>query len=121
MAKSVCILVRRSPYGVIQAAEAVRHINGALGNDFAMTAVFADDGVYSLKAGQEVGGTGFTNLGAALTDTIAKGDPRAKFAVHRPSAEARGLKEVDLLPGVTWINDAELAAMLVDTANVMLF
>lgn len=121
MAKSVCILVRRAPYGVIQAAEAVRHINGAVANGFAATAVFADDGVYALKTGQDVGNSSFTSLGGALTDTLAKPEPRARILVHRSSAEARGLHDDDLLPGVTWISDSELAELMAETSNVMLF
>lgn len=121
MAKSVCILVRRAPYGVIQAAEAVRHINGAVGNGFTTTAVFADDGVYVLKAKQDAVDTTFTNLGGALKDTLAKPEPRAQILVHRSSAELRGLNEDDLLSGVTWINDGELAALMAETPNVMLF
>lgn len=121
MAKSVCILVRRAPYGVIQAAEAIRHINGAVANGFAATAVFADDGVYVLKTGQDAVGTSFTSLGGALNDALAKPEPRAKILVHRSSAEARGLSEEDLLSGVEWINDTELAALMTEVPNVMLF
>ncbi|GAB6171902.1 hypothetical protein JCM15765_13800 [Paradesulfitobacterium aromaticivorans] len=121
MAKSVCILVRRAPYGVIQAAEAVRHINGAVANGFAATAVFADDGIYVLKVGQDAGNTSFTSLGGALNDTLAKPEPRAQILVHRTSAEARGLGEDDLISGVTWISDSELAELMAETPNVMLF
>lgn len=121
MAQSVCILVRRAPYGVIQAAEAIRHINGAAANGFAATAVFADDGVYVLKTNQDVGSSGFTSLSGALTDTLAKPEPRARILVHRSSAEARGLSHDDLLPGVTWISDGELAELMAETPNVMLF
>ena len=121
MAKSVCILVRRAPYGVIQAAEAVRHINGAVTNGFDTTAVFADDGIYVLKTGQDARGTSFTSLSGALNDTLAKPEPQAKILVHRSSAEARGLSDNDLISGVTWISDSELAALIAETPNVMTF
>lgn len=121
MAKSVCILVRRAPYGMIHAAEAVRHINGAVANGFDTTAVFIADGVYVLKTKQKEAETGFTNLGNALADALAKPEPRAHILVHRFSAGMRGLSEEDILPGVKWIDDAELAEIMADTANLMLF
>ena len=121
MAKSVCIMVRRAPYGVIQAAEAVRHINGAVANGFVTTAVFVDDGVYVLKAEQNAQGTTFTDLGAAISDTLAKPEPRAQILAHRTSAALRGLSDDDLISGVTWISDSELAELIAATPNVMLF
>ncbi|MDI6879093.1 MAG: DsrE family protein [Desulfitobacteriaceae bacterium] len=121
MAKSVCILVRHAPYGMTHAAEAVRHINGAVANGFATTAIFVDDGVYVLKNQQDVAATGFTNLGNALADASAKMEPKASILVHRFSAGMRGLGEEDILPGVQWVDDAELAELLTDTTNLMLF
>lgn len=121
MAKSVCIMVRHAPYGMIHAAEAVRHINGAVANGFDTTAVFIADGVYGVKTQQDETETGFTNLGKALTDALAKMEPKANIMVHRFSAGMRGLSEEDILPGVKWIDDAELADIMADTANLMLF
>lgn len=121
MSKSVCMVIRHAPYGVIQAAEAVRHINGAVANGFVTTAIFTDNGVYVLKADQESENTPFTNLGDALSNALNKPEPRAAFYVHQASAEKRGLTEVDILPGVQWINDQDLAKLLTDSANVMLF
>ena len=121
MAKSVCMLVRHAPYGMIHAAEAVRHINGAVANGFNTTAVFVDDGVYVLKTQQQEAETGFTNLGNALADALKKLEPKANMLVHRQSAVRRGLSEEDLLPGVQWIDDAQLADIMIDNANLMLF
>ena len=121
MAKSVCIMVRHAPYGTIHAAEAVRHINGAVANGFNTTAVFVDDGVYVLKTHQKEAETGFTNLEKALSDALAKTEPKVDILVHRLSAGTRGLRHEDILPGVKWIDDAELADLMTDTANLMLF
>ncbi|MHB1652572.1 MAG: DsrE family protein [Desulfitobacteriaceae bacterium] len=121
MARSVCILVRHAPYGMIHAAEAVRHINGAVANGMETTAIFIDDGVYVLKTNQNEVTTSFTNLGKALADALAKSEPKANILVHRYSAGIRGLDEGDILPGVQWIDDAELADVLTNNANLMLF
>lgn len=121
MAKSVCIMVRHAPYGTIHVAEAVRHINGAVANGFDTTAVFVDDGVYALKTKQKETETGFTNLGNALADVLAKMEPKASILVHQFSAGKRGLSEKDLLPGIKWIDDAELADITADSASLMLF
>ena len=62
----LCILVRTAPYSKINAAEAVRHINGAVANNVKTSVVFVDDGVYCLKDNQEMGDSGFTSISAAV-------------------------------------------------------
>ena len=53
MGDSLCILVHRPPYGGIQAAEAVRHLNGAATQGLEATAILLEDGMYVARAGQD--------------------------------------------------------------------
>jgi sulfur relay (sulfurtransferase) DsrF/TusC family protein len=116
--KTVCVLLRRPPYGSLLAAEAVRHLTGALNNGQRPVGLLMDDGVYLARAGQQAAG-GWLDLSRALSDLLAQsatdetGEMRhAAVYVHGPSLRARGLSETDLVPGCRVVDEAEAAAVL---------
>jgi predicted peroxiredoxin len=51
MNRDILIVVRHGPYGGFQAAEGLRHANGALSLGFRPIVVLVDDGVYLAKTG----------------------------------------------------------------------
>ena len=53
MSDSICMIIREAPYGTIQAAEAARHINGAIAGGLKTTVVLIEDGVYLAKEDQQ--------------------------------------------------------------------
>lgn len=118
MPKTLCVLLRRPPYGSLDAAEGIRHLGGALTNGLCPVGLLVDDGVYLAKAGHQAAG-GWTDLGAALSDLLAQtatgagGEVRrAAIYVHGPSLRARGLAEHDLIPGCRVVDEAETAAVI---------
>ncbi len=123
--KTMCVILRQSPYGRLDAAEAIRHLSGALANGLSPVGLLVDDGVYLAKTGQRVSG-GWINLSTSLADLLSKiggsADEeitRAVVAVHEPSLRLRGLVETDLAPGCRVVDDAE-AAILVGQAHATL-
>ncbi len=60
---NVAMILKRSPYGDINAAEAVRHALGAVSFEMSVDLILMDGGVLLAKKGQDDAGTGFTNLG----------------------------------------------------------
>jgi len=118
MKNSLCILIRRPPYGQIHAAEAIRHSGGALAEGLATRVVLLDDGVYVAREGQNCGGTGWTVLAPELMKMIAKG---AQVLVHTPSAHARGLGPEDCIVGLEWIDDVGLTQTLAASDAVMVY
>ena len=119
MKNSLAILIRRPPYRQIHAAEAVRHMGGALGEGIQTTVLLVDDGVYVARDGQNVGDTGYTSLVEPLAKGIAKG---ARVLAHTPSAQARGLlNESHLIVGVDCIDDAGMARLLAESEMVMVY
>ena len=116
---SLAILIRRPPYGQIHAAEAIRHMGGALGEGIQTTVLLVDDGVYVARAGQDAGNTGFTSLVEPLVKSIAKG---ARVYMHVPSAQTRGLlNDPQMLPGVDCIDDDGLARLMAASEMVMVY
>ncbi|MBI5301019.1 MAG: DsrE family protein [Chloroflexi bacterium] len=116
---SLAILIRRPPYGQIHAAEAIRHMGGALGDGIQTNVLLVDDGVYLARGGQDAGNTGITSLAEPLTKGIAKG---TRVYMHVPSAQARGLlNDPQVLPGVDCIDDDGLARLVLASEIVMVY
>lgn len=119
MANSLCILIRRPPYGQIHSAEAIRHAGGALNEGIPTTIVLIDDGVYLARDGQNVGDTAWTALAPALMKTLAKG---ARVLLHAPSARTRGLLDGEhFVVGVELVEDAACAQALAESSAVMVY
>lgn len=123
--KTICVILKHSPYGRLDAAEAVRHLGGALANGLCPVGLLLDDGVYLSKAGHRAT-AGWVDLSAALTDLLRQTavDPdgtmrRAVVAVHGPSLRVRGLDDTEVVPGCRVVDDAE-AATLVGRADATL-
>ncbi len=122
MNESLCILVRRTPYGTIHAAEAFRHLAGALNSGLKVTAILADDGIYMAQDNQEAGNLGWTSLSESLISFLktAKGE-NAKVYVHDSSIKARGIEIEKLVDGIELIDDKKLAELMGASRSVMLF
>lgn len=128
MVKSVCILVRKPPYGSMDAAEAVRHINGALAAGLRTRAVLLGDGVYVATRNQDAAVAGWTSLSAAIEQSVTSGASlrggavnRAEVYAHGPSLEQQGLTGERLIEGAQVITDTELAEILAGSDSVLVF
>ena len=119
MITSLGIVVRRGPYGSINAGEAIRHAGGGITHGVATTLIFLEDGVYVAVANQDGSRIGFTSLAAPLAQygkqqgASASGlSLHGRVVVHGPSLAARGLREDGLVEGVEVVDDAALADLL---------
>lgn len=119
------MLLRQAPYGNIAAAEAIRHLSGALANGYRPVGLLLGDGVYLAKAGQQTS-DGWINLAESLCELIAKSAPapggeasHVAIAVHGPSLGSRNLRAADLVRGCRVVDDEE-AATLVGESDALL-
>ncbi len=111
------VILRKSPYGMINAAEAVRHAGAAAGFDYKAMLYLVDSGVYTAKKGQDTAGTGFSGLGENL-ELLA--DQMDIYACQN-SLKERGLKNDDLLEGVK-VDDGEVLKQALNNAqSIMIF
>jgi uncharacterized protein involved in oxidation of intracellular sulfur len=119
MKESLCVLIRRPPYGQIHASEAIRHVGGALNEGIQTSVVLIDDGVYVARDGQNMGDTAWTPLAPALLKSMTKG---ARVFVHMPSAQSRGLlQDEHFVTGIEAIDDEGLARVLAASDAVMVY
>ncbi len=127
MAESLCILVRKPPYGTIHAAEALRHAGGALKSSLKVNLVMIDDGVYLAKDWQQSADSGWVNLSDALKRLIAqasllvKNSRQFRVCVQGSALPIRGLSASSLIPGVSLVSDAEMAGLLASADGVMVY
>ncbi len=114
---NLLVILRKPPYGVINAAEAVRHAGGASGFDYRSILYLIDSGVLNAKKDQDAGDTGFTGIGESLE---LLSDEMEIYA-SKSSLEEYGLKEEDLIEG-TKIDDGEtLKIALQNSQSIMIF
>lgn len=113
----IAMILRRSPYGEIAAAEAVRHALGAASQELGVDLILIGGGVNLARKGQDDAGTGYTNLESSLKDCIEMG-----VAVHADAASlaAQGVG-ADLLEGVAGIGAREIAVLMREARWTMIF
>jgi predicted peroxiredoxin len=115
---SISIILRRPPYGTVDASEALRHALGGATNDMEVKLLLVDGGVHTARKDQDVSQTEYLNAGEGIQDCIDMG-----VAVY---ADGSSLKreQVDtdrLLDGVTISNGAEIADIISKTDTTMIF
>ncbi len=115
---SVAMILRRAPYGDINAAEAVRHAMGGVSNDLSVDLILIDGGAFVAKKGQEVGDSGFTNMGDTVKDCVEMG---VKVYADKNSLKEQDIDVADIVDGVKIANGIEIAALVSEAEKIMIF
>jgi len=114
---NLLVILRKPPYGLVNAAEAVRHAGGASGFDYTSTLYLIDSGVLSAKKNQDAGDTGFTGVG----DTLELLSDEMDIYASRSSLEEYGLTSEDLVEGVKIDDGQALNNSLREAQTVMIY
>ncbi|NOX19908.1 MAG: DsrE family protein [Nitrospirae bacterium] len=112
------VLLIKPPYGDIQAAEAVRHAMGAIGDEIDVTLLLVDDGVYLAKKGQDVAESGYTELGESVSDLIDMG---CSVLVEKNSMREAGLDTEDIIENVKVVTGYEISETIKESDKTMIF
>ena len=126
MSKDILIIVRHGPYGGFQAAEGLRHANGAISLGFRPIVVLVDDGVYLATADQNPGQSQWLSLSETLEEIIARGlyerkDAPAEFYVEKQSLLKRGLHSEELVEDLELINHQKVSELMADNGLQLIF
>lgn len=121
MARSLCVLVDRGPYGSIQAAEAVRHALGALGKGWEVALVLTGDAVLTALPGQSPPAGDWVSLSDALGEFLEGGAGRASVLVDDRALEARDLPVTALVPGIRRASQDEIARLVSRCDRTLIF
>ena len=101
---------RRAPYGTIYALESLEVVLIGAAFDQDVSVVFADDGVYQLKRGQDTKGVEMKNF--SPTYRALEMYDVEKLYVEKESLETRGLTEDDLVVPVEVMSASELGELM---------
>jgi sulfur relay (sulfurtransferase) DsrF/TusC family protein len=126
MTKDILVVIRRGPYGGFQAAEGLRHANGAMSLGFRPIVVLVDDGVYLAKTDQNPGQSQWLSLGGTLEEIIARGlyenkDAPAEFYVEKESLAARGLDPENLVDDLEPVDHRKVSELLAANRLQLIF
>ena len=121
MAKSLCVLVDRSPYGSIQSAEALRHALAAVGKGWEVVLALTGDAILTALPGQSPRAGEWTCLGEAVAEFIKGGDGRATVLVEEGALAAWGIRAGDLIQGIRPASLPEIAGALTRCERVLVF
>ena len=115
---SIAMILKRSPYGDINAAEAVRHALGAVSFELDVALVLVDGGVLLAKKGQDDTGTGFTNLEGVLRDCLDMG-----VAVYADDSSLKNWRVAaeHVIEGIKTVDSKEIAGLVKEAKTTVLF
>ena len=124
--RDILIVVRHGPYGGFQAAEGLRHANGAISLGLRPVFILVDDGVYLGKLGQDPGQSQWLELDGTLEEIIARGlyeikDTPAEFYVEKESLVKRGLDLEELVEGLEPIDHNRVSELMAANPLQLIF
>jgi len=115
---TMSILLRRPPYGCAEAAEAIRHALGGIGEEMSVNLILVDGGVNAARRGQDPADTGYLNAGEGVTDCIDMG---ASVYADADSLTGERVATGELIEGVTPASCERIASLLKESDTVMIF
>lgn len=121
MAKSLCVVVDRAPYGSIQPAEALRHALAAVGKGWEVVLAFLGDSVLTALPGQSPPPEEWMSLSQVVVDLVEAGNGKATVLVEEGALHARGLNACDLVQGTRQAPLGEIATALARCDRTLIF
>ena len=116
--ESVCIVLRKPPYGTVLASEAVRHALGGVVEEMQTSLVLLDAGVYAAKKDQDTSGTEYQSIGEGVGDCIDMG---VDVYADKNSMKEQGIEPADMLEGVKALGSSDIAGIVKEAGTVMIF
>jgi tRNA 2-thiouridine synthesizing protein C len=110
---------RRAPYGSVYALESLEVVLVGAAFNQDVSVVFADDGVYQLKKGQDTSEVEMKNF--SPTYRALEMYDVEKLYVEKESLQARGLTEEDLIVPVEVMSNSEIGELMEQQDVVLSF
>ena len=116
--KTVAMLLKRPPYGQIEAAEAVRHALGAASGGLEVRLLLMDGGVHLARTGQETIAGGPTNLGETLSDCLQTG---VAVYADETSLGEHAVASKNIIEGVQIVPGSTIAQLISSADATLIF
>ncbi|TAN45172.1 MAG: hypothetical protein EPN22_04025 [Nitrospirae bacterium] len=115
---SIAIVLRKAPYGSVDAPEAVRHALGGAIEDVDVKLLLVDAGVNAARKGQDPSGTEYSNLETGIKDCIDMG---VSVYANKVSLAENNLGEDKMIEGITALDSREIAGIIAASDTTMVF
>jgi len=115
---SISIILRRPPYGTVDASEALRHALGGVTDDMEVKLLLVGGGVHAARKGQDASQTEYLNAGDGIQDCMDMG---VAVYVDEESLKKEQVDNDLLIEGVKISNGAEIADIIGKTDTTMIF
>jgi sulfur relay (sulfurtransferase) DsrF/TusC family protein len=115
---SISIILRRPPYGSIDAAEAIRHALGGITEDMSVKLILVDSGVQAVRKGQDISNTEYLSIEEGIKDCIDMG---AAVYADKSSMREEHLEAEDMLEGIIIANSSEISEIIGESDTTMIF
>jgi len=116
--ESLNIILRRPPYGTIDAPEAIRHALGGINDDMKVRLVLLDGGVNAARKAQDITGTEYLSAGEGIQDCIDMG---VEVYADELSLKNERLNKDGIVEGVIISNSTEVAEIIKEDCTTMIF
>ncbi len=114
----ISIILRKAPYGSVDAPEAIRHALGGINDDMSVNLVFVGAGVNAARRDQDISGTDYLSTEDGIRDCIDMGV--AVFAEGK-SLDDEQISGKDLIEGVQRAGFDKIGEVLKTSSTVMIF
>ena len=115
---NVSIILRRPPYGTVDAPEAIRHALGGITEDLSINLILVDGGVNVARKQQEISDTGYLSAETGIKDCIDMG---AAVYVDKNSLTEEHIGSDTLVEGVVLASRPEIAEIIKKSETAMIF
>ena len=115
---SISIILRRPPYGTVDASEALRHALGGVTDDMEVKLLLVGGGVHAARKGQDASHTEYLNAGEGIQDCMDMG---VAVYVDKESLKKEQVDNDLLIEGVKISNGADIADIIGKTDTTMIF
>jgi len=115
---NVSIILRRPPYGTVDASEAIRHALGGITEDLSINLILVDGGVNVARKQQEISDTGYLSAETGIKDCIDMG---AVVYADKNSLMEEHIGADTLVEGVVLASGPEIAEIIKKSETAMIF
>ena len=121
MTEKLLLVIRKAPYGWVNAFEAISFATGATCYDMSLTLLFIDEGVYCLIRDQTPPAIGYQTLEKPLIMMQEEFD--IKYFAVEESLEERGLTKDDLNPNyaIKIIKKTDVTKLIIENEATIAF
>jgi sulfur relay (sulfurtransferase) complex TusBCD TusD component (DsrE family) len=116
--ESISIVLKRPPYGTVDAAEAIRHALGGITDDMEVRLILVAGGVHAARKGHDASSTEYMSIEDGIRDCIDMG---VVVSVEKSSMIEANIAGEDLIEGVDIASGTEIAEFIKQSDTAMIF